>query len=501
MAPPGSLPHVLAIDLGTTHLKAATVDPKGRLIRTGLREVAIHFPRPGWVEQDPYAYWGTVVDLVREVASGSAVEAVVLTGQRGSLIFVDGDGRPISAVVTWLDRRSENEAASLRAAIDRMPEARGVILRRGPSVLSKVRWFSDHEPETVRRAARVLISVKDFVLYQLIGRWVTDIPQASLSGFYDTGRRSWHREVVAFGGLTPLQLIDLESPVAIAGKLGSDIAAALDLPPGLPVVVGCGDAEAAHLGLGALDLTTASMNLGTIGAVRATCGSLPARKAETFACVDMWPIGWIIGAMVRTAGALVRWLRDVWIKEPGWEFLAEAVRIPAGADGLLVLPHFSGSGHPDIPQARGVIFGLALHHHRAHVIRACLEGVAIALAEALTDLEEATGVRSRIRISGGGVRSPLWLQIVADACNRPLEVPVASEASLVGAAMMAMVAIGVYPDLLAAASSMVHVDRVVTPDPASAGVYREVRSKARHLMEALRPHFEAVVSPLPRETL
>lgn len=490
----GSSSHILSLDLGTTNLKGSIVDRVGQQVRNAQREMRMVYPQPGWAEQDAQTYWETVVDLLREVAAGYPLDALALSSQRGGLIFVDRGGQAISRIITWLDRRSQGEAVRATEAVARLSDADQVLVRRGPSVLSKVMWFREHEPGIVSRAVRALISVKDYVLYQMVGRWVTDIPQASLSGLYDARSSSWHPELVTLAGLDVSQLPELKPPTALAGSLRGDIASAVGLPSGLPVIVGSGDAEAAHLGLGAFDYNTASMNLGTIGALRVTHGSLPAFGKDVLACVDVRPYGWIVGAMVRTAGAILRWLRDVWSdSKGGWEFLDEAAAIAPGAEGLLVLPHFSGSNHPDIPNARGVAFGLMLHHGRGHVVRASLEGIAFALADALAYLEKATRPCTRIRVSGGGTQSPVWLQIVADVCNRPLELPAAPDASLLGAAMMGMVGIGVYPDLHGAISGMVRIDRTIHPDAASTAVYRDLRVRAGRLLEHLQPYFDELM--------
>lgn len=454
-------------------------------------------PRPGWAEQDAEAYWAAVVDILQEVAPTHHVDALAISTQRGGVIFVDRSGQPISRIITWLDRRSQREAARAADAVASWPDAAHMLVRRGPSALSKIMWFREHEPSIFDNAARVLISVKDFVLYRMVGRWVTDIPQASLSGLYDYQTYSWCPRLATLAGLEVTQLPELAPPTAVVGPLQRKIALLVGLPSGLPVIAGSGDAEAAHVGLGAFEQGIASMNLGTIGAVRLTHPSLPVSGSDILACVDMRPHGWIVGAMVRTAGALLKWLRDSWTgASSSWDFLNEAAAISPGAEGLLLLPHFSGSIHPDIPNARGVVLGLTLKHGRAHIVRAFLEGIAVALADALEYLEEMTQLCTRIRVSGGGAQSPLWLQIVADVCDRPLELPEVRDASLLGAAIMATVGVGAYPDLHRAMSEMVHIERTVYPAAANTGAYRELRSTTRRLLEQLRPYFDATMMNL-----
>lgn len=487
-----SAPRVLALDLGTTYLKASIIDRTGRILQMARRTLPMDHPQPGWAEQEVEACWAAVVATVRELAS-SRVDAIGIATQRGGVIFVDRAGRPISRMITWLDRRSDPQAQEAAATVRQWRDAGTVLLRGGPSALSKILWMQRHEPVVFAQTARVLISIKDLVLYRLVGRWVTDTTQASLSGLYDVRTSSWHPRLLQEAGVDVAQLPELAPPMAIAGTLQPEIASELGLPRGLPVAVGSGDAEAAHIGLGALDHGIASMNLGTIGAVRIMSPDIPANGVERLACVDLRPYGWVLGAMVRTAGALLQWLRDTWNSPSDtWEFLEEARRVPPGSDGCLFLPYLSGSLYPDVPQARGVLFGLTLHHTRAHVVRACLEGIGCALAEALAYLETVTHPCARIRVGGGGTQSSAWLQIIADICGRPLEIPVVPDASLLGAAILAGVGTGVYTDLQAAVDATVRVEHTLLPQSDSAALYGELRQTARHLVEHLAPYFQAL---------
>jgi xylulokinase len=489
-------PALVGLDVGTTGVKALALSPEGEVLATATRGYELSTPRPGWAEQDPEDWLRASESALAEVAAGREVAGIGLSGQMHGLVVLDEAGGVIRPAILWNDQRTAAECAEIEARIGlaRLIELTGNRALPGFTA-PKLLWLRRHEPDAYARIARVLLP-KDYVRLRLTGEWAIDASDASGTLLLDVARRDWCAEVVDALELPPAWLPPvLESPAAAgavvpgaAGPTGST-AASNSLLQGTPVAAGAGDQPAAAVGVGAIRPGTLSVVLGTSGVVLAP---LPAYahdpEARVHAFCHALPGTWqAMGVMLSAAGSL-QWLHDAVARDvPFDRLVAEAEAWEPGAEGLVFLPYLAGERTPHAdPDARGAFVGLELRHDRGALVRAVLEGVAFGLADSL-DLLHALGVEAATaRVSGGGARSRLWLEIVASVLGVPLELTESEEGSALGAALLGGVAGGVFADVGEAVDRCVRVTGIVEPDAAWHEAYLAAHARYRALYPALR---------------
>jgi xylulokinase len=490
---------VLGIDTSTTATKALLVERTGRVAAVGVEEYPYLTPRPLWSEQDPQLWWDATCVAVRKALAaaevpGSAVEAVGLTGQMHGLVLLDDQDRVLRPAILWNDQRTGAECEEMRATVgkDHLVATTGNDALPGFTA-PKLLWVRNHEPDLFRRAARLLLP-KDYVRLRLTGVPATDCADGSGTILFDLAARTWSPEITARLGIDPDLLPPTFEGTEITGAVTSQGAAATGLRAGIPVVGGGGDQAAGAVGTGAVDEGVATLSLGTSGVVFVpTAGPSIEAEGRLHAFCHAVPGRWhLMGVMLSAAGSL-RWFRDTLAPgEPFEALVAESGSVPAGAEGLLFLPYLTGerTPHPD-PLARGAFVGLTVRHTRAHLLRAVLEGVAFGLADSL-DLIRATGVPApgQLRVSGGGTRSPLWRQIVADVLDVELATVTSAEGAAYGAALLAAVGAGWWDTAAEACAATIGVTGTTEPGP-ERDVYPPLHDRYRELYPALRPTFHA----------
>ena len=470
------------IDVGTSALKALAIDGTGAVVARSEIGYPLDAPRPGWSEQDPDAW----VDAARSALDALGVErldGIGLSGQMHGLVALDAERRPLRPAILWNDQRTAAECEEIEAAVgrERLIELTGNVALTGFTA-PKLVWMRRHEPERFERIRHVLLP-KDYVRLALTGELATDVADASGTLLFDVSARRWSGEVADALGI-PAEWLPpaLESPQESGRVAGG----AFD---GVPVAAGAGDQAAGALGVGADRPGPASVALGTSGVVFAAMPEFradPEARLHTF-CHAV-PGGWhAMGVMLSAAGSL-RWFRDaLGGGEPIESILTEAAAAPPGSGGVTFLPYLTGERTPHAdPDARGAFAGLGLEHDRGALARAVLEGVAFGLRDSL-DLLRETGLEVSVgRVSGGGARSGLWLEIVASVLELPLERVAVDEGAAYGAALLGGVAAGEWRDVHEAVAACVRPTAGVEPNGDWAEVYRERRETFRALYPALR---------------
>ncbi len=487
----------LGIDVSTTATKALLIDAAGTVVGSAATTYGFDAPRPLWSEQSPELWWDATVQSVRRVldetgTSGDAVAAVGLTGQMHGLVLLDADGAALRPAILWNDQRTARECDLIRERVGR----ERLIRITGNDALTgftapKILWVRKHEPEVFRRA-RVILLPKDTVRFRLTGAHATDKAGAAGTLLFDLSRRDWSHEVLEALEIDAALLPPTHEGPEITGAISQAAAAKTGLRAGTPVVGGGGDQAAQAIGVGAIRPGIVALTLGTSGVVFASTDSPciePEGRLHAFchAVPDRWHL---MGVMLSAAGSL-RWYRDTVAPEIEFGPLVEAAAdVPAGAEQLLFLPYLTGerTPHPD-PEARGAFVGLTVRHGRAHLTRAVLEGVAFGLRDSFELLREVGATRiAEVRISGGGARSPLWRQILADVLEAPLHSVDTTEGAAFGAALLAGVGAHAWPSVEEACSAAVHRGETTEPGEASAQ-YAAPYARYRKLYPALKDSF------------
>jgi len=509
--PAGGAPVVLGVDLGTSSAKAVAVAVDGRTVADAAVEVTAPARHTDRAEQDPDDLLAALAAAVRQVTAddrvaGREVLGIGCSAAMHSLLALDRAGDPITPAIVWADNRA---AAQARALADDW-HAAGLAARTGTplhpmSPLAKLRWFAEEAPDTAARAAR-WVSVKEYVLRRWCGEPVVDHSIAGATGLLDIETHDWDDRALALAGVERAQLSTPVPTTTVLPELDPAWAERLGVPVGTPVVVGANDGCLANLGAGAVDDGVAAITIGTSGAVRVVVDRPAGDPRGRLFCYPLTEDRWVVGGPVNNGGAVLRWARDTLFADlaDGLEadgdgatayerFDQLAGDVPPGADGLLVLPYLNGERAPlwD-PTLRAVVFGLSVRHGPPHVLRALLEGVAFQLATVVEAMEAVGPALTSLRGSGGFTESTHWRQIVADVLDRDLAIPRGADGSSVGAALLALQALGV-ADAFALARD-VRVDATIRPDPAAASTYRRVLPLYTSVRDHLREDFHALAA-------
>jgi len=468
------------LDVGTSSVKGLLVRADdGAVVARADVEHPLSMPRPGWAEQDPEDWWTGARAVLDALGAEAEIASIGLTGQMHGLVALDAGDRVLRPAMLWNDGRTGAQCAEIEQRVG----LRALIAQTGNRALPgftapKLLWLARHEPDVYARIDRVLLP-KDYVRLRLCGEHATDVADASGTLLFDVARRRWSDAMAEALEVDPAWLPRaLESP-QLSGTT----------PSGIPVGAGAGDQAAGALGVGVDRPGPASVVLGTSGVVFAASeafGADPAARIHAFchAVPDAWHS---MGVMLSAAGSL-RWLRDV--AAPGDDFaalLAEAERWEPGAEGLTFLPYLAGERTPHAdPDARGAFTGLSLRHDRGALVRAVLEGVAFGLRDGLDLVSELSGGPTLGRVSGGGARSRLWLQILASVLELPLQRTAVDEGASFGAALLGGVAAGVFGDVHEAVAACVRPGEIVEPVAQWVEPYRAARERFVALYPALR---------------
>ncbi len=493
--------YFLGLDVSTTGSKALLMDERGVVKATASTSHTLQTPRPLWSEQDPREWWQAVAASIRRVLMESGIHreqvaAVGLTGQMHGLVLLDEAGDVLRPAILWNDQRTQAQCDEIhrRVGRERFIQITGNVALTGFTA-PKILWVQQNEPEVYVRARHVLLP-KDYVRYCLTGVHAMDKADGAGTVLFDLKRRDWSPEILAALGIPESWMPPTYEGPEFTGRVSEEAAALTGLKAGTPVAAGGGDQAAQAVGVGAVEPGVVALTVGTSGVVFATTPSAlvePQGRLHAFchAAPGMWHF---MGVMLSAAGSL-QWYRDTMAPGMGFDELTrEAEAVPAGSEGLQFLPYLTGerTPHPD-PLARGAWIGLTIRHGRGHLTRALLEGVAFGLKDSFTLIREAGlgGIR-QVRASGGGTKSALWRQILASVLEAELVTVNTTEGAAYGAALLAAVGAGVWPDVPAACAAAVQITGRIIPDPAQVEAYRRAYPTYRQLYPALRTVFTAM---------
>jgi xylulokinase len=505
-------PFVIGCDVGSQGTNAALYDADGTHVASAYREHALSFPHPGWAEQDTgewiRALHETVGRLVEECPSGAAgVRAISFASQLDGMVACDSDGQALRPALIWMDRRAEQQASDLAARMSPGDFYANVGVNLDSShALFKALWIRDTEPDVFAKT-RLLLPPGAFVLREATGVPAVDYSNASSLGLLDPHSLRWSEPVLEAAGVDSAMLPRLAPGTDQVGRVTSAFAEATGLSPETLVVLGCGDEMAATLGAGVHAPGDVCDVAGTAEPVCAVAAGPCEDATMLVEChPHAYPGSWLLENPGFVSGGNLRWWRDQFgplerqAEASGagdaYDLLVgDAAEIAPGSDGVLFLPCMQGAMAPEWNgAARGAFFGLTLAHSRAHLTRAILEASAFALTDILQAMRGAGLDVTRLTIVGGGAKSNLWSQIKADVTGLPVRVPINTETTATGAAMLAAIGSGLYPDVAGAVDAFVsyHPD-ALEPDAHRHQQYQETYAGYRELYYAVRPLTERSV--------
>jgi xylulokinase len=490
--------YFLGVDVGTSAVKATLVDEKGRVAGAASEAHPLSTPRPGWAEQRPQDWWRSTVGAIGKAlraakSTGARVASVGLSGQMHSSVFLDAANAVIRPALLWCDGRTTEECRQITARVGEAQLGRWV---QNPALegftLPKVLWLRNHEPEAFRRLAKVVLA-KDYVRFRLTDALASEPSDASATLMYDAANRRWSEPLLRALDLDPALVPDVGGSTDVLGAVSRAAAKQTGLVAGTPVVGGGADNACGAVGVGLVAPGEAVASWGTSGTVLTPTAEPrvdPGMRAHTFCHVA--PDTWYLMGVMLTAGGAFAWFarelaKDLRRGDVGLALDREAARVPPGALGLTFLPYLQGERTPHRDAAaRGAFVGLSLAHGRAHLARAVVEGICFGLRDSLEIVRGLAPELDRVLVTGGGAKSAFVRRLQADVYGLSVVRVNREEGPAYGAALLAAVGAGAFPDLGAACAATLKRRAPEAPDRARHEAYAAPYARFRALYPALR---------------
>ena len=481
--------YYIGVDLGTSSVKLILMREDGQIVRTVSKAYPLSMPHTGWSEQSPEDWWEQTKVGLGELLAGqdsSAVAGISFGGQMHGLVILDKEDRVIRPAILWNDGRTGKETAYLNDVIgqDKLAAYTANIAFAGFTA-PKILWVRDNEPENFQKIAKIMLP-KDYVAYKMTGVHCCDYSDASGMLLLDVQNKRWSPEMLSICGITEAQLPKLFESYEVVGTLLPSVAAELGLPATVKVCAGAGDNAAAAVGTGTVGNGCCNISLGTSGTVFISSDTfaLPSNHA-LHAFAHATGKYHLMGCILSAASCNKWWVEEI-LKST--DFAAEQQGfVPGGENEVLFAPYLMGERTPhNDPNARGAFLGLSMNTTRAQMTQAILEGVTFAVRDSV-EIARSLGVNiPRTRICGGGAKSPIWRQMVADILRMPVESIATEEGPGLGAAMLAAVGCGAYASVEEIAAAMVHVTAVTEPNLQAADRYDEAYARFGKIYQAMK---------------
>lgn len=492
---------LLGIDIGTSACKAAAFSGDGTVLGQASRSYPVHYPKPGWAEQDPEEWWWAVCAAIRSLleqgVDASEIRGVGVGGQSWSAVAVDRHGSVLCSTPIWVDTRAQKICEEMKA---RFGEELLFHTSGNPIqpmyTMPKVLWYQENRPEVYRNADKILQS-NSFIAFRLTGEMTQEPSQGYGWNCYDVARGAWNTELCRDLGVDPSLLPQIVPCHAVIGGVTAEAAEETGLRPGTFVVAGGLDAACGTLGAGVIRPGETQEQGGQAGGM-SICMDACRMDPRLILGAHVVPERWLLQGGTVAGGAAVNWFEKefcaeerAWAKEKGTSSLREmdaaAGKVPAGSEGLVFLPYLAGERSPvwDV-NAKGVFYGIDFSKTRAHFARAVMEGVAYSLRHNLEIAEQADAHAGTLRSMGGAANSGLWMQIKADVTGKDFAVPSADTATALGAAILAGVGTGEFSDFEDAVRRTVTIRRRFAPNPENAAAYSQGYAVYRGLYENLK---------------
>jgi xylulokinase len=496
---------LMGIDISTTGAKAILVNESGDVLGSSTNTYPLNTPKPLWSEQDPKDWWQAAQESIRGVFQSTGVDpddikGIGLTGQMHGLVLLDAQDQVLRPAILWNDQRTGDACEEM---VDKIGLNKLISITGNPALTGftapKILWVRKNEPDIYNQIAHILLP-KDFIRFKLSGDYAIDCADASGTSLFNISKRSWSEEVLSILDVEPAWLPSVYEGSQVTGKVSREAAEITGLKAGTPIVGGGGDQAAQAVGVGAVSSGIVALTLGTSGVVFAPTGEpfIDPKGRLHAMCHSLPPgedQGWHLMGVMLSAGGSLRWYRDTFAPDLDYTTLLEpAQAVPPGSEGLLFMPYLTGerTPYPD-PLARGGFIGLTVRHGFDHMTRAVLEGVAFGLCDSMVLVREAgLGEIAQVRVSGGGAKSSIWRQILADVMDTELVTVNTTEGACYGAALLAGVGAEIWSSVKEACGQTVKTLTSTQPNPENVKVYESYYQDYRELYPALKDRFKSL---------
>ena len=483
----------VGIDLGTSAVKLLLMDSNGQIKKVVSRSYNLSFPHTGWSEQNPYDWFDQSIDGLKELLDGSNIDLVAgisFGGQMHGLVTLDDADNVIRPAILWNDGRTTKETEYLNNEIgkSKLSEYTANIAFAGFTA-PKILWMQNNEPELWKKVRKIMLP-KDYLAYRMSGTFCTDYSDASGMLLLDVKNRCWSKEMLDICNITEDMLPKLYESYEVVGYIKEDIANMLGLSTKVKIIAGAGDNAAAAIGTGTVGEGKCNLSIGTSGTVFVSSSSFGVDEnnaLHSFAHADG---GYhLMGCMLSAASCNMWWMNDI-LSTDNYSLEQDGID-KLGEYNVYFLPYLMGERSPhNNAMARAMFFGMSMDTTRKDMTQAVLEGVAFGLRDCLEVARDLGVTIDSSKICGGGAKSRLWRRIIASALNLRLEIVESEEGPGLGAAILAAVGCGEYPDVVTACDKLVKVVDVVEPEIELVEKYNKRYEKFKKLYPTVKALYE-----------
>lgn len=490
--------YFIGVDIGTTSVKLIAIDEHGTVVKSVSKEYPIYFPKPLWSEQNPEDWWQQTLEGLKELLAGlnkDEVKALSFSGQMHGMVALDKNDQVIRPAILWNDQRTEDECKYLNEEIGQktISDWTGNLALTGFTA-PKVLWLKKNEPVNFAKVSKIMLP-KDYIAYKMSGVFATDMSDASGTLYLDVKNRTWSKPMLELLGITESQLPKLYESYEEVGTLKLDVAKELGLSEKVKVVIGGGDQAVAAVGGGVVKAETCSLSLGTSGVVFAsTKDFFVDEKNSLHSFCHANGKFHLMGVTLAAAASLKWWVEEV-NKSEDFDGLLDEAKDADIDDHVFYLPYLMGERTPhNDPNCRGTFIGMNMTHQRKHLTRAVLEGVAFSLRDTF-EIMKSMGINTPvISINGGGAKSKLWCEIIAEVLNVTVVKLNANEGPAYGAAILAAVGDGLFNSVEEACDSFIKITDSIEPNQAHVELYNKKYEKFKAIYPATKDLFKKLTA-------
>lgn len=470
----------IGIDLGTSSVKLILVTIHGEVIRSVSKSLDLLIPKPMWTEQDPNQWYTQTLSGLKELVKGyeSHIKGIGFSGQMHGLVMLDQNDEVLRPAILWNDQRTveENDFINNQIGLHQLLEYTGNISLTGLTA-PKLLWVKQHEPEIFKQICKIMLP-KDYLVYRLSGMFVTDDSDISGTLFYDVKNKCYHQKMLDFLDISIWQLPTIHASFENIGVLDNQISHELNLLQPVDIIVGGGDQAVGAVGIGVVDHGSMSISLGTSGVIFVSSDYfLLDQKSFMQSYVHAQGKYLMMGVILNAAGALNWWSEKVFHNYNYSDFFDKLEKTPID-DTLFFLPYLNGERAPiNDSNATGVFLGLRIEHRKEHMDRAIIEGISFALKQTYETIADIGIQMRQARITGGGAKSKIWVQMIADILNINISTIQVDEGPAFGAAILSMVGCHDYPSVEDACAHLIRIKDTYTPNPLNVNFYQQKYQK------------------------
>jgi len=491
--------YLLGLDIGTSGVKALLISLEGKIISSKTVSYPLTTPQSGWAEQSPSDWWEATVKVIRETVSNNSIDSsqikgISLSGQMHSSVFLNEKMEVIRPAILWSDTRTSEQCQEIYTKVGGLNQLIHYVSNPALEGFTapKILWLKENEPENYQKVKHILLP-KDYIRYRLTGELFTEVSDAAGTLLFEVIKKRWSTNLLKKLEINPDLLPPVLNSFDIAGRITKPIAEKTGLKFKTPVVAGGADNACGAVGSGIIQEGRVMVSIGSSGVVLAqTDNPQPDQEGRihlfNHACPDSW---YMMGVML-SAGISYEWLeKKLFNRSLDYTKLDQlAEEIEPGSEGLIFLPYLYGERTPhNDADARGVYFGISGKHDQRHFVRAVLEGVTFALKDSL-ELIKDKGVKVKeIRAIGGGAKSRVWQQILADILGEEINLLNVEEGPALGAALIAGVGVGVYGSFAEAVNRIIKVKKTIVPRIQNADRYKQYYQLYKKLYYSLKEDF------------